>query len=132
MNPTCKSGNKCTKLGQAKANVSSLPGIFAIAPTGSVQELWIALYQNNPNLFNPSATIKFDVPALSEGALEISLTVFNLLSQKVATLFAGVVAAGTARDCKFCNGAWLLLSLYAVIYENRWFIGRQMLKVCLN
>ncbi len=63
--------------------------------TDSVRVLRIALYQNNPKPFNPSAIIKFDVPALREGASEISLTVFNLLGQKEATLYKGVVAAGT-------------------------------------
>ncbi len=53
------------------------------------------LYQNKPNPFNPSTTIKFDVPALHEGVSEISLGIFNLLGQKVATIFAGVVDAGT-------------------------------------
>ncbi len=54
-----------------------------------------ALYQNYPNQFNSSTTIKFDVPSLREGASEISLAVFNLLDQKVATLYKGVVDAGT-------------------------------------
>ncbi len=59
-----------------------------------------ALYQNNPNPFNPSTTIKFDVPALGEGASVISLAVFNLPGQKVATLYKGVVDAGIDWDCK--------------------------------
>ncbi|KAA3613046.1 MAG: T9SS C-terminal target domain-containing protein [Calditrichaeota bacterium] len=54
-----------------------------------------AMYQNKPNPFNPSTTIKFDVPALREGAINVSLTVYNLLGQKVATLYEGVVDAGT-------------------------------------
>ena len=54
-----------------------------------------ALYQNKPNPFNPSTIIEFDVPALRDGAIEVSLTVFNLLGQKVITLYDGVVDTGT-------------------------------------
>ncbi len=70
------------------------PKIVIYASTGPVLVLRIALDQNNPNHFNPSTTIKIDVHALRDGASEISLTVFNLLDQKVATFYKGVVDTG--------------------------------------
>jgi hypothetical protein len=48
------------------------------------------LNQNYPNPFNPSTNIIFTVP--SEG--KATLTVFNLLGQKVGTLFDGTVSSG--------------------------------------
>ncbi|MCE5272236.1 T9SS type A sorting domain-containing protein, partial [bacterium] len=61
------------------ANAASLPKAFS-------------LMQNSPNPFNPSTSIKFEVP---EGATEhVSLSVFDVRGRKVATLIDGQVDPG--------------------------------------
>jgi len=50
-----------------------------------------ALHANWPNPFNSSTMIRYDVPQ----AGKVSLTIFNLLGQRVVTLFDGRQLAGT-------------------------------------
>ena len=48
------------------------------------------LYQNYPDPFNPSTTIKFDLPQASQ----VNLTVYNILGERVITLVNGMEEAG--------------------------------------
>ncbi len=50
-----------------------------------------ALFQNYPNPFNPTTKIKFAVPDMAF----VTLTVFNALGQRIATLVSETLAAGT-------------------------------------
>ena len=48
------------------------------------------LEQNYPNPFNPSKTIEFEIPE----SQNVTIEVFNLLGEKVATLLSGYIHAG--------------------------------------
>lgn len=68
----------------AETEVGTGSGVEALA-----QELRIA--GNYPNPFQNSTTIAFDVPATSD----VSISAFNLLGQKVASIYEGRVVAGS-------------------------------------
>jgi hypothetical protein len=56
-----------------------------------------ALFQSYPNPFNPIATIRFDIPTASV----VTLNVYNILGQVVATLVEGEYREAGRYDVKF-------------------------------
>ncbi|HMB92856.1 MAG TPA: T9SS type A sorting domain-containing protein, partial [Rhodothermales bacterium] len=48
------------------------------------------LHANYPNPFNPTTTLRFDLPASSE----VTLTIYDMLGREVETLVASTLAAG--------------------------------------
>jgi hypothetical protein len=74
------------------------------------------LAQNYPNPFNPSTTIKYNLP----GDMQIELSVYNLLGQKVRTLISDYRPAGyhsVAWDGKNDRGVTVSTGIY--IYQLR-------------
>lgn len=55
----------------------------------------LALHSNYPNPFNPSTTLRFDVPADNNLNSPVTLTIYNNLGQKVLTLVNERLAAGS-------------------------------------
>jgi hypothetical protein len=82
-------------LGGARSDMGAYGGDNLGYPTGIIEEEDITpktflLPQNYPNPFNASTNIKYYIPNKSE----ISLLIYNLLGQRVETLFEGAQIAG--------------------------------------
>jgi len=71
--------------------VETPPFVVGIGDEAEQFPASFSLEQNYPNPFNPETTIDFSV---SRNA-DVSVTVFNMLGQKVRSLFNGQVAPGT-------------------------------------
>ena len=66
-------------------------GIVGIIPARSDFSGSFKLFRNYPNPFNPTTTIKFQLPQTSQVTLEI----YNLIGEKVATLLSAIQPPGS-------------------------------------
>ena len=84
------------------------------------------LHQNHPNPFNPTTTISFAVPK----AGELSLKVYNLRGQLVATLHDEAIAAGRHQivwDGKDRQGEQVASGVYVYRLEADGFVATKKL-----
>lgn len=72
--------------------VSATPQVENNTPGSGNLPKEFTVYANYPNPFNPETNIVFDVPDLGNGSIDVSVTIFNALGQKVITLFNGALA----------------------------------------
>jgi hypothetical protein len=79
-----------------------------ISVTTPILSKELKLYQNYPNPFNPTTTIEFNLPYTSE----VTLKIFNILGEEVATLVSDRLNAGNysyewARPAGMASGVYL-------------------------
>jgi len=90
-------------------------------PEGTLPDKF-TLAQNYPNPFNPITTIKFDVPE----RCHVTLSVFNVLGQKVVTLLDEVVPPGFGKTAKWdgrtANGSPAATGIYFYKLETDSFV----------
>ncbi len=99
-----------------KMLVSELPAVSNEIDGDGIPERF-ALKQNYPNPFNPSTNIAFDLPETSE----VTLSVYNMLGQKVMTLVNGRLNAG-AHQVKF-DASSLASGMYVYRIEAGSFVS---------
>ena len=82
-----------------------------------------ALHQNYPNPFNPSTTISYTLPVQSF----VTLKVFNVLGQEVATLVNGIESPGS-KSVRF-DGGRLPSGVYFYRLQAGSYSGTRMLLI---
>ncbi len=71
------------------------------------------LFQNYPNPFNPTTIIQFTVAREQS----VTLTIYNAIGQKVATVFSGIAERGKLYSVQF-NGRSFSSGMYFSVLEN--------------
>jgi len=90
--------SKSVDLEQVVAGTRGAARIESIYDSHNAEEAVVpesfALFQNNPNPFNMTTNIIYDIPATGEGAVQVKLQIFNTQGQLVRTLENGQRSAG--------------------------------------
>ena len=87
-----------------------------------------ALKQNYPNPFNPSTTIRFDLPVRAR----VTLTIYNMLGQKVRTLVSGQIVAGRHQvvwDGNDSHGLRVASGIYVYQFKAKDFVASRKLNL---
>ena len=101
--------------------------INSIDGVEEVQPATFALHGNYPNPFNPSTSIRFDIPAASE----VKLIIYNSLGQEVRELENRTLSAGTYNskwDGKDAKGSTVASGIYFYKLQVRTIGGQQFYK----
>jgi hypothetical protein len=93
-------------------NPDTVIGIINISKTAGQ----FVLYEPYPNPFNPETNIKYKIPELLKGKVNITIKIFDILGNEVSTLFDKVMVPGTY-EAKF-NGLNLSTGIYFIVFQS--------------
>jgi Cu/Zn superoxide dismutase len=113
--------------GEIRGQVLSATGIATSVErveTGSVPQSF-TLEQNYPNPFNPATVIRYSLPTTAQ----ITLKVYNVLGQEIATLVNGVQQPGTYTVQFDASGLTSGLYFYRLSSNNGFITTRKMILV---
>ena len=96
---------------------------FSSILTVSILPTELKLLGNYPNPFNPSTNIKFTLPA----SADVTLNIFNVLGQKVATPFNGKLEAGIQSLPFNASGLSSGVYVYQIKSGTQYLTGKLML-----
>jgi hypothetical protein len=91
-----------------------------ISREGNLTPTQFKLLGNYPNPFNPTTTIVFDIPK-SNVPDKLTLEIYNMLGQKMTTLYNGTLAAGRYNlewNGTNQNGTLLPTGVYIAVLQN--------------
>ena len=106
-----------SKTADTRFAITVTPNMASVNTEGEDRASVFALEQNYPNPFNPSTVINYSVA----NSGKVSLSVYNLLGQKVAQLVNGTKAAGNY------NVTWNATAATSGVYYYRLETGGQVL-----
>jgi hypothetical protein len=93
------------------------PGSVATVPTE------VSLAQNFPNPFNPSTSIRFELPSTGK----VSLKVYDMLGREVAVLMDGVAGAGQHEVVFNGNRMASGMYVYRLEYSSRSLVRKMII-----
>jgi len=115
-------GNSCVPNLQTRDVYAIFSKINLGVETEGNIPLEFAVHENYPNPFNPTTKIRFDLPEFSQ----TKVTIWNMLGQKVATLFSGELPAGSHSitfDARNENGNLLPSGVYIYRVESGSYVA---------
>ena len=99
-------------------------GATAVANESGFKAFEFALNQNYPNPFNPSTAISFTIPTASK----VSLSVYNVLGQRVATLVNRDLSAGAHAFTFDASALSSGMYFYTIATQDRQVTKRMQVK----
>lgn len=97
-----------------ETELNDLPVVFELLP-------------NYPNPFNPKTTIRYSVGSIQKSSVRVELSVYDVLGQKVATLFAGKSKPGSYKAVWDAAGYPSGLYIVRFISENGYSKARKII-----
>ncbi len=105
--------------------VTATPNVDGVQKVSEAVIKEYTLFPAYPNPFNPETMIRFNVPTVNQTVETVNLTVYNMLGQKVVTLYDGPIAGGSFEmkwNGKSDSGVQQPSGVYLIHFRSEQFV----------